>query len=45
MLILLVVQERKGDRITGGVDGGEGEEIGAAMGMGGRGDCGVSYSI
>jgi hypothetical protein len=45
MLILFSVQEREGDRTTGGVDTGEGEEIGAAMGTGGRGDCGVSYSI
>lgn len=45
MLILFIVQEREGERMTGGVDAGEGEEIGATIETGGRGDCGVSYSI
>ena len=45
MLILFMVQEREGDSMTGGVDIGESEEIGAATGTGGRGDCGVSCSI
>lgn len=45
MLILLIVQEREGDSMTEGVDAGGSEEIGAATGTGGRGDCGVSYSI
>ena len=36
--MLFVVQEREGDRFTGGVGTGAGEVIGAAMGTGGRGD-------
>ena len=43
--MLLVVQEREGDSITGGVRVGAGEGIGAATGTGGRGDWGVSCSI
>lgn len=43
ILILLIVQEREGDKIAGGAGAGEG--MGAAIGTGGRGDWGVSYSI
>ena len=43
--MLLVVQEREGESIAGGVREGAGEGAGAAMGTGGRGDWGVSCSI
>lgn len=36
--MLLIVQEREGDSITGRTGAGAGERIGAATGTGGRGD-------
>ena len=40
-----IVQEREGGNVTGEAGSGAGKRIGAPMGTGGRGDCGVSCSI